>query len=54
MIYSIIEGCRRHGIEPSAYLTDVLKRLPEMKITEIAELAPANWKPVEQTTSLHS
>lgn len=51
MIYSIIESCRRHGIEPSAYLTEVLKRLPEMNITEIA---PANWKPVEETTPLHS
>ena len=45
VIYSIIESCRRHAIEPSAYLTDVLKRLPDMNITEIAELAPANWKP---------
>ena len=28
VIYSIIESCRRHGHEPSEYLTDVLKRLP--------------------------
>jgi transposase len=28
IIYSIIESCRRHGIEPYTYLRDVLTRLP--------------------------
>ena len=54
VIYSIIESCRRHAIEPSAYLTDVLKRLPDMNITEIAELAPANWKPTRNRRTARS
>ena len=30
VIYSIIESCRRHGVEPYSYLRDVLTRLPSM------------------------
>jgi transposase len=29
-IYSIIESCRRNGVEPYTYLCDVLSRLPSM------------------------
>ncbi|MBC9867370.1 MAG: hypothetical protein F7O42_05725, partial [Opitutae bacterium] len=25
--YTLIESCNRHGIEPQAYLTDILKKL---------------------------
>lgn len=44
VIYSLIVSCRRRGINPQAYLTDVLRRLPAMNITQIAQLLPANWK----------
>lgn len=44
VIYSILGSCRRHGIEPQEYLTDVLTRLPNMKIAEVATLTPSNWK----------
>jgi transposase len=44
VIYSITETCRRLEIEPLEYLTDVLRRIPAMKITEIGQLAPAQWK----------
>jgi hypothetical protein len=30
VICSIIESCRRHGVEPYSYLRDVLTRLPSM------------------------
>ena len=43
IIYTILESCRRRGIDQGAYLRDVLARLPAMKITEVAELTPANW-----------
>jgi transposase len=45
VIYSLIVSCRRRGINPQAYLTDVLRRLPAMNINQIGELLPANWKP---------
>jgi transposase len=45
VIYSLIVTCRRRGINPQEYLTDVLRRLPAMKITEIDALLPECWKP---------
>jgi transposase len=45
VIYSLIVSCRRRGINPQDYLTDVLRRLPSMKITEIDALLPECWKP---------
>ena len=45
VIYTIILSCRRRGINPQEYLTDVLQRLPAMKNTEVKELVPGRWKP---------
>jgi len=45
VIYSLIVSCRRRGINPQEYLTDVLRRLPALNITQIADLLPAHWKP---------
>jgi transposase len=47
VIYSIVGSCRRRGIEPLEYLTDVLRRLPAMKASEVKDLVPAHWKPAE-------
>ncbi len=44
VIYSIIQSCRRRGIDPQEYLTDVLGRLPGMKNTQIDCLLPENWQ----------
>ena len=51
VIYSIIQSCRRRGIDPQEYLTDVLSRLPGMKNTEIDVLLPEFWKPAHAKTS---
>jgi len=48
VIYSVIGSCRRRGINPEEYLTDVLKRLPTQKINRIDELLPEYWKPPAQ------
>jgi hypothetical protein len=45
VIYTIIQSCRRRGINPQDYLTDVLTRMPGMKSTELDSLLPENWKP---------
>jgi hypothetical protein len=49
VIYSILVSCRRRGIDPEDYLSDVLRRLPGHKINQIDELLPANWKPPTST-----
>ena len=43
VIYSVIGSCRRLGIDPHAYLQDVLRRLPEMKIDDIHQVTPREW-----------
>jgi transposase len=45
VIYTLIQSCRRHGINPQDYLTDVLQRLPAMTSSQVRELLPSNWKP---------
>ena len=45
ILYSIIGSCKRHGVEPLAYLRDVLARLPAMtNRDDLAPLLPANWR----------
>lgn len=46
IIYTIIENCKTHGVDPQAYLQDVLERLPHMKNNdpEIRNLQPKLWK----------
>ncbi len=48
VIYSFIVSCRRRGINPQEYLTDVLQRLPGMNITQIEVLLPEHWKPTSR------
>jgi len=45
VIYTIIQTCRRHGLNPQEYLTDALSRLPAMKNHEVKQLLPSRWKP---------
>jgi hypothetical protein len=48
IIYSLIATCKRHGIDPFAYLKDVLQRLPSHSIRNLAQLFPKNWKAARQ------
>lgn len=52
IIYTVIESCRRRGIDPYAYLRDVLTRLPGATNQMIPEFTPAAWaearKPVRK------
>ena len=46
ILYSIIGSCRRHGIDPHAYLRDILTRLPAMtNQDDLTPLLPSRWKP---------
>ena len=45
VIYTVIQSCRRRGINPQDYLTDVLSRLPAIKSNEVKDLLPSRWKP---------
>jgi len=43
IIYTVIESCRRRGLDPYAYLKDVLTRLPHMTNWQIAKVTPEAW-----------
>jgi hypothetical protein len=45
VFYSIIRSCERNGVEPFAYLRDVLARLPSTPISQLPELLPDRWEP---------
>jgi transposase len=44
-LYSLVATCEAHEINPVAYLTDVLVRLPTHPMSRLDELLPQNWKP---------
>lgn len=43
IIYTLLENCKRLGINPEVYLRDVLTRLPGLMNHETGELTPVNW-----------
>lgn len=43
IVYTIVENCRRLGIDPYTYLRDVLTRLPNMTNRQIPQVTPAAW-----------
>jgi transposase len=45
-LYSLVATCEAHGINPVAYLSDVLLRLQTHPMSRIDELLPQNWKPL--------
>lgn len=44
VIYTLIQNCRMHGIEPHSYLKSLLERLPTTTNQRVAQLTPLNWK----------
>jgi transposase len=48
VIYTLIQSCRRYGINPQEYLTDVLARLPSTTSNQVRELLPDQWRKARQ------
>jgi len=43
-LYTLVQTCRRIGIDPFEYLRDVLGRVSTHPDRRIEELTPAGWK----------
>jgi hypothetical protein len=43
VIYTIIESCHAHGLDPYTYLREVLTRLPASTNWQVTHLTPAAW-----------
>jgi hypothetical protein len=42
-LYSLVASCKRHQVDPFAYLKDVLERLPTHPAARLGELLPDAW-----------
>lgn len=54
IIYTLVETCRKRGIDPYAYLRDVLTRLPTLKNSQIPEVTPAAWAKAQSKVTVAS
>ncbi|MBC5799220.1 MAG: IS66 family transposase [Candidatus Eremiobacteraeota bacterium] len=45
-IYTLIATCKLNGVDPQAYLADVLARLPDHPARRIDDLMPWRWQPL--------
>jgi transposase len=52
ILYTIVECCRRRGLDPYAYLRNVLTRLPSSTNWQIADLTPEAWAEGHHSTSI--
>ena len=44
VLYSLIASAKRHGLDPFAYLRDVLGRISDHPANKLHELLPDHWK----------
>ena len=45
-MYTLIETARLNGVDPEAWLVDVIGRIADHPINRIDQLLPWNWSPV--------
>ena len=43
VLYTLLISARNHGVDPQAYLKDVIGRLPGARTDELDALLPENW-----------
>ena len=44
IVCSLIETCKLNDVDPQAWLADVLARIADHKINDLAALLPWNWR----------
>jgi transposase len=47
-VFTVIEACRRRGINPFDYLRDVFTRMPLMAAADYPSLTPDEWPKARQ------
>jgi transposase len=45
MLYSLLGTCKINGVNPSVWLTDILRKIPSYPVNRIEELLPHKWQP---------
>ena len=49
ILYTMTQTCKRHGIDPFAYLQDVLTQLPSLPTDCLPQLSPLAWAEAQRT-----
>jgi transposase len=49
IIYTVVQSCRRRGLDPYAYLRDVLTCLPSMTNRQVPQIIPAAWAKTQRS-----
>ena len=52
-VYTIVETAKMNGLDPEAYLADVLARIADHPANRIDELLPWNWRAARPSTPGH-
>lgn len=52
-LYTLIASAERHGIDPQKYLTSVLARIGQTKLSELGQFLPEVWKAEDQAEPSH-
>jgi hypothetical protein len=47
MIYTFVNACKLHGVNPEVWLEDVLGRLHNHSMQRLEELLPHHWQPLQ-------
>jgi transposase len=53
-LYTLIASAERHGIDPQRYLTSVLAKISQMKLSELAQFLPEVWKAEDVRESIQT
>ena len=51
ILYTVIESCRRRGLDAYAYLRDVFTRLPRMTNRQVPDVTPEAWAKAQRATA---
>jgi hypothetical protein len=53
-MYTLLVSAGNHGVDPQAYLQDVIERLPVTRPDELDALLPANWAAANRAIRPHA
>jgi transposase len=45
LMYSLMASCKKHNINPTEYLKDILSRMQDYPVSQLRELLPDRWTP---------
>lgn len=51
VIYTLVESCKRHGVDAFAYFRYCLEKILTIKDRQISELFPLNWKKIRESSA---